>query len=549
MHLGVVREQPLLEKELTELAARKRTYVIRVLYVLLLFLIFIVELEVAERVDAGGTTLGIGVKLAATAVALQLAGILVLLPATVCGVITREKERGSLVLLLVTDLEPWEIILQKLGSRLVPMYSLLILSVPMLAIAYAYGGVTVTQIVLAVAMLLLAALQVGSYAVLCSAYCRTTNGAFFATYLGVALGALPQWSWLTAWGHWPDMILGTWGGIAAASQIPALAMYLGSSLLFLLLAKRVLVQRAFVRPQNRLLAVFRRLDRVMNGINRLFGGIHVLKPQRVLPGSQPIAWREFTTQALGRIHYQVRVVIFLEALVILFAIQHPYQVRGAAVSPISNGVYVLWVIAVSLIVVLGTGVVASERSRGTLEVLMTTPMRGWDVVRQKAEVVLRYCKVFWVPFLTLFLLRVGSGDPYSGFYAGRGHTGFYVFASAAVVALALPAVTWIAIAIGLRVQHRVRGILTTYVVIIAWWGAPFFLVFSDFGAPFVYDDLLFGLSPAYLIVRLERLSSGYFFSSGPEVLQYFVALGFFWAVAAVARRYCMDRADKALGRC
>ncbi|MFN5585347.1 MAG: hypothetical protein ACK5DR_08610 [Planctomyces sp.] len=92
--LRLLPELPLLRRELSELSARRRTYVIRVL------------------------------------------GAVVI----VAGVITMEKERKTLGLLFVTRLSPRVIVLEKPGSRLLPMLTLLLITFPMLAFAYSLGG-------------------------------------------------------------------------------------------------------------------------------------------------------------------------------------------------------------------------------------------------------------------------------------------------------------------------------------------------------------------------------------------------------------------------
>ena len=103
------------------------------------------------------------------------------LPAMAWGTLTSEKEQDCLGLLLVTSLTPWDIILQKLLGRLIPVVTFLFLSFPLMAIAYGYGGVTEHH--LWTGILLLTHLQIGSLSVMCSAFFRTTSEAFVATYV------------------------------------------------------------------------------------------------------------------------------------------------------------------------------------------------------------------------------------------------------------------------------------------------------------------------------------------------------------------------------
>src|SRR5438046_1703481 len=149
---------PLLARELTEQAARKRTYVIRAAYASLLmvaaYLVFHKTLRVATASPLA--VLGRGRDLFTTLMALQFAGIYFLMPAMTCGVLTMEKERASLQLLFLTRLGPWTILFEKLLSRLVPMLGFLILSLPLLAFAYTLGGISPGHLCAGVWILVLA---------------------------------------------------------------------------------------------------------------------------------------------------------------------------------------------------------------------------------------------------------------------------------------------------------------------------------------------------------------------------------------------------------
>ncbi len=176
---------PLLAKELTEAAARRRTYVLRVVYGVALFAVFA---AMAPRWLWRGTydplsVMGAGRGMFENILLLQFIGIALFLPAMMCGRIAEEKERDSLVLLFLTDLRPWSIVLQKYLGGLVPMLSFLLLAMPLAAIAYAFGGVTTDTLATGLYALLLDCLQIGALALMCSAWCRTTVSALLSTHL------------------------------------------------------------------------------------------------------------------------------------------------------------------------------------------------------------------------------------------------------------------------------------------------------------------------------------------------------------------------------
>src|SRR4029434_114326 len=104
---------PLLAKELTERAARKRTYVLRAVFGLLLVAWFAFEMRTLSfgkysPENAGFAMMGIGQQLFAKLTAVLCWSILIFQPALLAGAITYEKERGSLELLMLTRVRPWK---------------------------------------------------------------------------------------------------------------------------------------------------------------------------------------------------------------------------------------------------------------------------------------------------------------------------------------------------------------------------------------------------------------------------------------------------------
>lgn len=155
MALWLTTEFPLFRRELTELAQRRRTYLVRVIgaVALLTFVLYTVigltQTSVALTTPgfrsgapfgvSGG--LGVGGQVFHVVVPLLFLMIPALLPAQCCSAITAEKEQNTFSTLLLTRLTPTTIILEKLLSRIVPMLTLLLLISPVLAYVYSLGGV------------------------------------------------------------------------------------------------------------------------------------------------------------------------------------------------------------------------------------------------------------------------------------------------------------------------------------------------------------------------------------------------------------------------
>ena len=330
---------PLLTKELAEQAARRRTYVVRVIYAALLFLVFALILH--DRLRHAGTDpfymFGYGRHLFEAIVFLQFIGICAFLPAMMSGVITYEKERQSLALLLMTDLGPWEILFQKYFGRLIPMFSFLLLSLPLLAICYSFGGITTNELSAGIFLLLLCCLQVGALAILCSAFCRTTAAAFISSYiLGAVIYAGPAMLWallaganIISWRAWnEDVILALFPPhvfddtrTAAFSTVLVRSIpIVVSTVLLMVVARIALVRRAFATRKQRLLKLFKRQDRFWTRLNRLVGGVILVKDKGGLPEDEPVKWREVTKKPLGKVNYLLRLMVLIEVPLVLMAI-------------------------------------------------------------------------------------------------------------------------------------------------------------------------------------------------------------------------------------
>ncbi len=185
---------PLLAKDLVETANRRRTYVLRVVYALLLYtaalFIYISETNALQKTTF--ELLGTGSTLLNITFGLQCAGICLFMPALSVGAITNEKEKNTLTLLFLTRLGPWTILFEKYLARVVHMVSYLLISLPLFGLAYSMGGVTQLELWSAIWTLVVFALQVGAISIACSAFFHSTAAAFIWTYLvGAGLYLLP----------------------------------------------------------------------------------------------------------------------------------------------------------------------------------------------------------------------------------------------------------------------------------------------------------------------------------------------------------------------
>ena len=568
---------PLLGKELAEQAARRGTYVVRVVYALLLFLASAILLH--DVLPATGSynawqLMGSGRRILEPLVIMQFFGICLFLPAMMAGTIAGEKEQDSLALLFLTDMGPWEILLQKYLGRLIPMFNFLLLSLPVMAVAYALGGLESRYVTIACWMLFLSCLQVGAFALMCSAICRTTVSAFMSSYLGLAaLWLLPALTLaFGVFGHSvtaekfllcliPPAVLLDRGPQASFGDVllPSLPILLSVSL-FLQLARVFLVRRAFAPAQSPLLALFRRMDRVFKRWNDRVGGIVVGQVADVLPENEPVAWRELHKRSMGKLHYLVRLGLLIEVPVLfigVFALSEP-----AAHETLSMLACLIWALAALLLAVQGANTIVAERTRQTLEVLLTTPLWGDDIVRQKMRAIYRLCILFAVPLLTLMAMgSIGQAfhsyrSYYSGYSGDEQGVGVYLVSSLLCIGIYLPLLAWFSLWVGLRVRTRGRAIMASLVALAAWClAAPVLLLvlgacgMVEMSSSGGFPNCLLLLSPAVGVAATEfgwGGHSGLFEGWGVGAMIFnFVLYG---AILFRLRYLCLRDADRLLRR-
>jgi len=493
---------------------------------------------------------------------LQFLGIYLFLPAMMAGVITTEKERESLALLFLTSMGPWAILLQKYLGRLVPMFTFLLLSLPLMGVAYALGGVSTAYLLSGIYLLFLTCLQVGAFALMCSAFCRTTVGAVVTTYVsGAFLSLFQPIGWLFVrsmtlrYGYYgyrsgmPDELTFSlcppWIFLSNQNSTSAIPVWL-STILFLMMARLFLTRRAFVSPRNLLLEWFKRLDRFMTGLNKHFGNIVLIKDKAMLPDMEPVAWRETTKKSLGKARYIFRVfVIVLVPTTFLGFLVISDSPRGGGSESSALLVSGLWTLAILILSIQGANAISTERSSQTLDVLLTTPMTGRDIVRQKTQALQRLTQALALVFLTIFAMEV-----WWRFDTAMDRWLFTV-TSALSLLVYLPMIVWISVWIGLRTRTRFRAILTAVGVFVGWCALPLIMLIvlsanmaldiGDLAGSF----LICLLSPAGIIIASEWNEWGSF-----GQIDKWVLVGtnfcFYGAILYYCRWLCLTRAGRYL---
>ena len=177
---------PVMRYELITTSRRRRYYILRVIYGLLLLAQLWLLFSVWEvHHQSGGTREQIQ-KFAEDAfiqfAGLQGLGLLLLIPALVAGAISDEYQRKTLHYLLASRLSSAEIVLGKLGARLVHVAAFVALGLPIVSLIMLYGGLNPINIFLVYAGTLTVVLFASGVSILISVLARRPRDAILATY-------------------------------------------------------------------------------------------------------------------------------------------------------------------------------------------------------------------------------------------------------------------------------------------------------------------------------------------------------------------------------
>lgn len=459
---------PVLVYEWITAARRWQGYALRSLFVLGLLAAFLVMglSRGADRIVAAPAALAalaeLGDGLFKAVVGTQLTLVLLAAPTATAGSICLDRSRGGLTHLLVTDLTNREIVLGKLAARLTPILTLVVATLPVMELLTLLGGVDPKALLGALVVTFSVAVLGGCLALLFSIWMRRPHEALMATYVvwgfcllgrpmineinratGVSLGVLP-------WTFDPYRLIfvAYWGpGTAAPGEyVNFLAATWATSAVLVLLAVLTL-RRSCMRDLER--GGARRPGRAPAG-----GTITTALASR-LPGRfgpsldfNPVLWREWHRNRPTR-RGRIATVLFF-ALSVIFGLmamsRGPMDELGAWVNALHVAIGLLFV------GVLAATSLAEERSRGSLDVLMTTPLETWRIVLGKWMGAYRLVPPLAILPVVIILGPGGIWDEAS--MAALLMAAFVLSCGAAVTGLGLAMATWsrrLGLAVGLTV--------------------------------------------------------------------------------------------------
>jgi ABC-type transport system involved in multi-copper enzyme maturation permease subunit len=406
---------PIFDKELRVASRRRRTYLLRFVYVAFLTLFVVQVLAVSVRMPGSGSTalqvsqMGfMALRVVSTIVWFQFLLAQLLAIVLLSGAIGNEIRHGRLDALLVTPISDLQIVVGKLLSGLLQLILLLAVSLPLLAVVRVFGGVPWDYVTSSLCVTLTAALFTGSLSLLLSAtnrhaYRVVTNAIGWCLVLwGGSAGLLALLRWVgyissamvehVLYLTNPFVVMGTQtrSMLAASTRLSplvlthCLAMVGGAALMLLLAVWRI--RRVALAPVPGQGPTSGRGAVTPETPGLLGAWWPWSRAIRRVTGS-PITWKELrrpifprgrrgVVNALGLIVAGCLII----GLLVFLVISTPMTVAHMCVGAVG-------LLQLLFIINVATGsasAITREKEAQTLPILLTVPLSGRAIIRGKA---------------------------------------------------------------------------------------------------------------------------------------------------------------------
>jgi len=410
---------PVFHREAAIAPRRPRTYIARAGYAgVLLILMWLAWLLLTgtQLVRDVGDLARFGSSLFQLLAAFQLALVLFFSAMLTASAVAQEKDRRTLVLLLLTNLSNSELVLGKLMASLLGVFVMLLAGLPIFMLTALLGGVSFGQIGRVFAVTMLSVLLCGSLGSTLALWREKT-------YQSLALTVLVLVMWLAFWqvvaaGVWGANLLGLpaetwavamspWQAVLEAARpqvqtMPALGPLAAPVNLFLLCAATMAavlngIAVARVRTWNTAREAWRETAEQPTEVpTTIWGAEHDVRKaaaekKTTAPAAErgrtrqvwdnPVLWREIRTWAYGR-----KILVIKLAYLVLFAAAAwslGWMVQSGELEDYASGAAVVVpVMLLSLVLVNAQAVTSmtSERDGRALDLILVTDLSAKEIV-------------------------------------------------------------------------------------------------------------------------------------------------------------------------
>lgn len=174
---------PVFRREIMTSLRSLKSYVSIMLYVLVLALVAGLSLFATSSGTSYSFRLSDTKYIYAFLAGFQFGLALLITPALTAGAISSEREKQTLNLLLITKMSPLSIAMGKLTSSLITILLMMIASMPVYAIIFYYGGLSLLNLLGMMGYTMLISAMIGSIAIFFSSFIKKTIGATVLTYI------------------------------------------------------------------------------------------------------------------------------------------------------------------------------------------------------------------------------------------------------------------------------------------------------------------------------------------------------------------------------
>ena len=434
-----------------------------------------------------------------------LSAMLLMLPVFPATSIVRERNSGTLALLLNTPLGAWRIFLGKLLGVLGVSGLMLVLSLPAASACYALGGISLQNHLLAVYFLLaLVACQLSAMGLLVSTYATTTDAAVRWTYglvllssvltLGPHLFLQGTESYLADVGDWLRCaspfaslmsLTGTAGagavGLVSATDVPGRFVVISLAVTVICSAWTISRLNHTIFDQARDAGTIS--DDQSFGTQLLRRLVFLVDPQRrsraIGPFVNPVMIKEFRCRRFGRLHWLLRLIATCAVLSLGLTYATVTGTVDWGVETI-GGIMVLMQVALLVLITpsLASGLISTERESGGWPLLQMTTMSVFSILWGKLLSVLLTLLLVLCATLPGYLVIVYI-DP--GMRSQIQRVVICLLATAGFAML-------LSAAIGSLFRRTASATAASYAALLVVCGAPL-LVWLGRDAPFGHDTV------------------------------------------------------------
>lgn len=435
-----------------------------------------------------------------------LVGMILIAPVFPATTFVREKQQGTLALLLNSPLNRWQIYFGKFIATLGFVMILLVLSLPAAAACYTMGGIDFTQLVMLYLVLAFTATQYATIGLLVGTYSDSADGALRMTYgiiLVLALITLAPQFFLQGIRAFGPMTFGVgpvlidW--LRCLSPAAAVAELLGHSGVgqhgmvsgglvaerFLILALLCIVGLALWTASRLDFKLFDKaraagkMTEEMSNRQQWFRRIFYLyDPQRrqnLIPGwANPVTMKEFRSRRFGRLNWIIRFAALCIIICLGMMLASSYLTMEWTSKTVGS---ILVLLTITLIILatpsLASGLISSELEGGGWQLLQMTPMSSATIVIGKL------ISVVWI--LTLLLVAVLPGYVVMYFIDETMQT--VIFRSAITMALTALMATLLSAAVSSMFTRTAAATAMSYTILVAMCAGTM-LFWLGRGAPF-----------------------------------------------------------------